>query len=359
MTMDLYDRVLGCLSTAAMGDALGAATEQWSTAEIYARYRGPIRTFHKPPLDTFAAMARNEAGEVTDDASQMFYLAQMIIETGGRVTEDAWITCLLRWAAESPKVANMGPSTRAVIEAVRAGRDPYKVNTVGQSDRQTTHMGVTNGAAMRIAPVGLVHPGNPSDACRDAVVTCLPAHNTQRAVSATCALAAGVAHALTDNADVFSVVRACLEGASLGEELARHDSRIRLVPGPRIERRIELAVTLALKARSREEAMGTLESYVGNSVEIAESVPTAIGLFVFAHGDPMESIVAGANVGNDTDTIATMAGALAGALRGFSRVPQDLYAVFRAANQVDLEGIARGLTEIAVRRIPVNVEDRT
>ena len=348
--MDLYDGILGCLSTAAMGDALGAATEQWSTAEIYARYNGPIKTFHKPPPDTFAAAAGNEPGELTDDASQMFYLAQTLIEQGGRLDEETWTACLLRWAAESPKVVNMGPSTRAVVEALREGRDPYKVNLVGQSDRQSVHMGVTNGAAMRIAPVGLTHPGDPPEACRDAVVTCLPAHNTQRAVSATCALAAGVAHAVTDGADVYSVVRACLDGASIGEDLARSHPRIRSVPGPRTAARIELAVTLALRARTREEALSLLESWVGNSLDVGESVPTAIGLFVFAGGDPLESIIAGANVGNDTDSIAAMAGALAGALRGFTRVPPGLYASLRAANAFDIERIARGLAEIAIRR---------
>jgi ADP-ribosylglycohydrolase len=357
--MDLYDRILGCLSTAAMGDALGAATEQWSTAEIYARYNGPITTFHKPPPDTFAAAAGNEPGEVTDDASQMFYLAEVLIREDGRLDEKAWTACLLRWAAESPKVVNMGPSTRAVVEALREGKDPYKVNMVGQSGRQSTHMGTTNGAAMRIAPVGLIHPGDPAEACRDAVVTCLPAHNTQRAVSATCALAAGVAHALTQSADVFSVVRACLKGASIGEDLARSHPRIRSVPGPRTGARIELAVTLALRARTREEALSLLEGYVGNSVEVGESVPTAIGLFVFAAGDPLESIIGGANIGNDTDSIAAMAGALAGALRGFAHVPPALYASFRSANNFDIERMARGLTEIAMRRMPTGVEERT
>jgi ADP-ribosylglycohydrolase len=350
--MELYDRILGSISAAAMGDALGAATEQWSTSEIYARYRGPVRTFHKPPPDTFAGAAGSEAGEVTDDASQMFYLAQMIINTGGRVTEEAWTACLLQWAAESPMVVNMGPSTRPVVEALRAGRDPYSVNTIGQSNRQTTHMGVTNGAAMRVAPVGLVRPGDLAGACHDAVVTCLPAHNTQRAVSAACALAGGVAQALAPGADVFSVVRACLNGAALGEELAGRHPRIRLVPGARIGSRIESAVSLAVRARTREEVMNLLESHIGNSVEAAESVPTAIGLFVFALGDPLESIVSGASIGNDTDSIAAMAGALAGALRGFCHVPQDLYAVFRAANTFDVESIARGLAEIAVRRMP-------
>jgi len=184
------------------------------------------------------------------------------------------------------------------------------------------------------------------------MVTCLPSHNTQLAISDACAIAAGVAEAVTEGSDVFSVVRACLDGARMGEEVRPQHERVRFVPGPSIGPRIELAVSLALRARSLENAMSSLETYVGNSVEAACSVPTAIGLFVYATCDPLESIVAGANVGSDTDTIATMAGALAGALRGFGHVPQDLYATFRAANEFDVEALARGLADIAMRRTP-------
>lgn len=346
--MRLYDHILGCLATAGMGDALGAPTEEWSTREIYARYQGPIRTFHRPPPDTFAA--GNEAAQVTDDASQMYYLAQTIIDTGGQLTEEAWTDCLLRWAAESPMVSNMGPSTRLAVAALRTGEDPYRVGTVRESDRQSSRIGVTNGAAMRVAPVGLVHPGDIEGACGDVVVTCLPSHNTQLAISGACAIAAGVAEAVTEGSDVFTVVRACLDGAQLGEELGRQYEKVRFVAGPSIGPRIELAVSLALKAKSLEGAMSSLEIYVGNSVEAACSVPTAIGLFVHARGDPLESIVSGANIGGDTDTIATMAGALAGALRGFGHVPQGLYATFRAANQFDVETLAQGLAHIASRR---------
>jgi ADP-ribosylglycohydrolase len=334
-----------------MGDAMGAATEQWSTKDIYAHYGGPVRTFYKPPPDTFSGAGGNDLGQITDDTSQMYYLAQTLIQTGGNLTAEAWVDCLLRWAAESPHVVNMGPTTRLVVEALRTGQDPYKVGLVGTSNRQTTNMGATNGSAMRVAPVGLVHPGDIEGACQDALTTCLPSHNTQIAIAGACAISAGVAEALTEGADVFSVVRASLAGARRGEALSAQKAR--LVAGPSIVARIELAVSLALKARNLEEALASIEAYIGNSVNASESVPAAVGLFVFAAGDPLETIIAGTNIGNDTDTIATMAGALAGALRGFGAIPQDLYATFKTANEqeFDLEAMAQGLTNIAQRRL--------
>jgi ADP-ribosylglycohydrolase len=244
----------------------------------------------------------------------------------------------------------MGPTTRLVVQALREGRDPAKVGVVGASNRQMANMGATNGAAMRVAPAGLVNPGNIEGACQTALITCLPSHNTQIAISGACAVAAGVAEALTEGADVFSVARACLAGARRGEELAAEKGR--LVPGPNVSKRTELAINLALQATSLEEALANIEAYIGNAVEAAESVPAAIGLFVFAGSDPLETIVAGANIGNDTDTIAAIAGSLAGALRGFDALPQDMYATFKTVNahEFNLEEIAAGLADIARKR---------
>ena len=347
----LYHHILGSLATAGLGDAMGAATEQWSTRDIYQAHGGPLRALIKPPPDTFSGAEGNELGQITDDTSQMYYLAETLIETDGDLTGDAWVKCLLRWADQSPHVGNMGPTTRLVVEALRTGGDPYKVGVVGASSRQMAKMGATNGSAMRVAPAGLVNPGNIEGACQDALTTCLPSHNTQIAIAAACGIAAGVAHALTEGADVFSVVQACLAGARRGEELATEKGR--LAPGPSIIKRTELAVSLALAATSLEEALETIEAYIGNSVDAAESMPAAIGLFVFAGGDPLETIVGGTNIGNDTDTIAAIAGSLAGALRGFGAVPRDIYETFKMANkdEADVEALAQGLTNIAQRRI--------
>ncbi|MEM7345469.1 MAG: ADP-ribosylglycohydrolase family protein, partial [Chloroflexota bacterium] len=85
----------------------------------------------------------------------------------------------------------------------------------------------------------------------------------------------------------------------------------------------------------------------------AESMPAAVGLFVFAGGDPLETIVGGTNIGNDTDTIAAIAGSMAGALHGFDAVPADMFETFKAANkhEADVEALAKGLTTIAARRV--------
>ena len=154
----LYNHVLGGLAGAGMGDALGAATEQWHHTEIFEKFGGPLRSFQQPPPDTWSGAESNKLGQVTDDASQMFYLAHKLIECDGSLTHDDWVACLLQWADESPHVGNMGPTTRLVVQALKDGKDPNLVGCIGTSDRQPASHGATNGAAMRIAPAGLIHP---------------------------------------------------------------------------------------------------------------------------------------------------------------------------------------------------------
>ncbi len=351
---DLYlrDGILGSLATAGLGDALGAATEQWTIADIFAAHGGPLRTILDPPPDTFAGAAGNTRGQITDDASQMYYMAEDIV-SAGRLDEEVWRNCLLRWAAESPHIANMGPSTRPVVEALQAGGDPYRVGLIGKSGRHLASMGATNGSAMRVAPAGLIHPGDMESACQAAASTCFPTHSTNVGIAAACAIASGCAEALTESADTYSVVQAALAGAYRGEELAQAHEHGRMVPGPSIAQRISLAVQLALEARDLETMLHRTEGLIGNSVMACESVPAAVGLFVFAQGDPWETIVGGTNLGNDTDTIAAIGGSLAGALRGFQAVPADQYALFRSANlaEHDVEAITDGLVQVAMRNL--------
>jgi ADP-ribosylglycohydrolase len=342
----LGKHIYGSLAAAALGDAMGAATEQHTTDEIVGAYGGLLRELRAPSEETFSA--GNQPGQITDDTSQMFALAEALIETGGELSEDAWIKALLHWAATSPMARMMGPTTRPLLEALAAGQDTAHIGRSPHSTRKFTSFGATNGTAMRIAPAGLIYPGDIESAVRLSWVTCRPTHDTQIAAAAAGAIAAGVAQALLPGADVFTVARACLQGARLGEELGAREGR--RVPGPSISRRIEIAVDEALRAASLHEALGRIEASVGNSVMAAESVPAAVGVFVAAGGDPLEAAVGGTNIGNDTDTIAAMAGALAGALRGVDAVPAHMLEIITAANSEDIASLADGLTEVAWRR---------
>ena len=69
-----------------------------------------------------------------------------------------------------------------------------------------------------------------------------------------------------------------------------------------------------------------------------------------AGGDPRRTVCYAANFGRDTDTIACMAGSIAGALAGASAFPKDWLAkVVREASRDQLE-LARVLVDVAGRK---------
>jgi len=329
----LYDRVLGSLATACIGDALGAPAEQRSPREIQRLWGGWLQDFQAPPEDSPYAEGRRP-GQITDDASQMLALVQTYLDEPGELTAAGMGRMLLRWSETQYYPRFAGPSTKRAVEALRAGGNP---ETLGAEGRLCTD-GTSNGAAMRVAPAGLRHPGDIRSAIADAVTTCRPSHLTNIGVSGAAATAAAVAAAMVPGARLSEVVSAARYGAREGERLGREHGRD--VAGPSIERRIELAAAEALAADDFHSAVLAVTDVVGSGLGMAEAVPAALGIFVAADGDPLLTCVGGANAGDDTDTVACIAGSIAGAFRGFSHVPQDLYKQMLEANELDLETVA-------------------
>lgn len=353
----MRDRIYASLALAGMGDALGAQTEQWSIDEIARRHGGLVTRFGTPPDDTFAGANAGKRGEVTDDASQMYYLARALVAAGGELDQAGWVSCLLDWAATSPKANFMGPSTALMVKALQEGGDTNDVGIIGRSRRKMTTVGITNGAAMRVAPAGLVHPGDIECACAQALVTCLPSHDTDIAISAACSVAAATAQALVST-DLRDVLAAAVRGGRIGEQLARE--RARSVAGPNYLARLEMALRIADEARDDYSFLVNMEKMVGNSVLAAESVPAALGVVRYARGDALRTIALCSSIGNDTDSIATMAGAVVGALRGTAALPPDLLEEFVAVNRADfnLDQMADGLARIALANHAANGDSR-
>lgn len=334
---DLYDRVLGSLAGACIGDALGAPSEQRSPAEIEQLWGGWLREFKDPPTDSPYAEGR-KAGQITDDASQMIGLVDAYLQEPEGLTAAGVGQMLLRWSASEYYPRFAGPSTRRAVEALQAGGDP---ETIGSAGRLCTD-GTSNGAAMRIAPVGLRHPGNPDAAISDALTTCRPSHLTNIGVSGAAAVAAAVSIAVVPGATLLEVIAASKYGAKEGYRLGTKHGRD--VAGPSIERRIDLAVSAALSADDFAGAIRAITDVVGSGLAMSEAVPAALGILVAAEGDPFLACVGGANAGDDTDTIACISGSIAGALRGFSAIPRRLYDEVIKVNNLDLEGRADEFT---------------
>lgn len=342
---NLYDRVLGSLVTAGMGDGVGAPTEGLSRTEIIKRFGTPVKNFLDPKDSIISG--NNVVAEITDDASQMWEMAQAIIKTDGKLTEKAAADALLNWSKNWPNYypCQAGPTMKNWIVEYENGADPIELGLRGE----TYHRGMTNGCAMRCASAALINPGDLDSTIKTTITMTRVSHGTQHAFSGTCAVTCAIAEALDENSSVHSVLKAAVYGAKEGQRIGEKDARMGY--GPKVEPMLLRAINCVYSADSPEDAAGKLEEEIGCNIDVQPTICTAIGLFAANNGDPIKTILAAANFGGDTDTIACIAGMIAGAYSGFKAIPADWYDVFRKGNpKIDFESAARKITDIALTK---------
>lgn len=337
----LVDRIRNVLTAACVGDALGAATEGMHRDEIIRVFGAPVTALTPPPpLAPFASGLA--PGRLTDDATQMLAMAEIAIRSGGNPDLGDAIDGLLLWTEDEEMFTRFaGPTTRVAVEKLRAGTPAAEVADPGV---YSCVFGTSNGGAMRAPVAGCLRPGNVGAAARLATVLAAPTHNTLIAFAGAAAVAGAIAHGL-GGGSADGLVAAAIEAARVGEaEAVRHG---RVTGGPDVVRRIELAARIGADFAGRPQAaMTELEAIIGNGVAMAEAVPCAIGIVIAAGLSPWQSIIAAVNGGNDSDTIAMIAGAIAAAY-GAADIDTRIAAEVEHVNGIDLARTAKGLEEVA------------
>jgi ADP-ribosylglycohydrolase len=340
MSRFLYEHILGGLFGQAFGDAF-AMPALLHPEETRRHYGGWLTAFHPGPAG-HPAHEGLSAARVTDDTEQAFALAGSIIRDSG-VTVEGAARALLEWyeAVGGDTAPFVGPSTRRACRELRRGADP---GTTGAN-------GDTNGGAMRICPVGLIHPGDPEAAVRDAAAACRPSHFTDVAVSAAGAVAGAIAAALTPKTTLGRIIAAAKRSAVLGRGLGR------IWYGASVPRKIDLALELVRNADPLDpeglfNRIRDLYDLVGSTLAAADAVPCSFGILSLAEGDPLLCGRYGAALSGDADTVTAIACAVAGAWRGVGAFPEPTIIELRRANpELDFEGVADGLTRLAERSL--------
>ncbi|MGQ9849211.1 MAG: ADP-ribosylglycohydrolase family protein [Aggregatilineaceae bacterium] len=334
--MSLKDKILGGLYGQALGDAWGMPA-YFDFEHTWQAYGGWITTLLPAPPD-HPVHAGLPAGRITDDSEQAFSLARAFIAHGG-VTLEAVVEAIVAWydrvgGDTSPYV---GPSTRRGVQALKRGEDPRVTGTWGD----------TNGAAMRISPVGLLHPGDPLGAIVDAVTACVPTHHTNVAISGACAVAAAIAVALVDDTSLGAIVAAGMLGAEVGR------TRGRPWLGPSVARRIQMAVEIARRPGDARDRLRELYDVIGTSLSVPETVGSAFGVLVMAEGDPQQAAIYAANLSGDADTVGAIACAMAGAYAGIGAFPPDVLAALESDEvtaSYRIRELAEGLYQLATQK---------
>jgi ADP-ribosylglycohydrolase/sugar/nucleoside kinase (ribokinase family) len=307
------DRVLGALWGTACGDAFGMPNSflkqlPWLTEMMPGPANSP---YH----------AGYPAGRITDDTEQAMALTEALL---AGFTPEIVAEKLNEWfvGVGGENSLAVGPSTKRAMLAFARGEDV----------RQIGRLGVTNGSAMRIAPIGIVAglKGLDTQAMIDLVETsCIPTHFTSPAISGAGAIAGAIAAAL-GGADWDDVIAAALSGAAEGE------TRGNWIYAPSIAERIKLALSIADRCVTPKEFTETISLVVGTGEPCTESVPAAIAAAHFARGNPALAIELCANARGDTDTTAAMAGGICGAFASWQALPQTWRTLVGEVNTLDV-----------------------
>jgi len=328
----MLTRARGALYGLAIGDALGMPTQMLSRAEIVRRW-GPLLPGFEPAPSGHPIAGGMLAGTVTDDTEQAVLLARLLVKGRGTIDSRVLAAALTEWEramAERGSLDLLGPSTKRAVAAILAGVPPQEAGAAG----------TTNGAAMRIAPVGIAVPVAPHNPTPDVMLSTL----VDRTV-----MASSVTHntgiALAGAAAVAAAVSAGVSGATVAEATALGIQAARLaagrghwVAGADVAARIEWATSL-VAGQEQEVAANLIYRIVGTSLATQESVPAAFAVLAAVPADPWRACRTAASLGGDSDTIAAMTGAIAGACHGAGSFPPEAIAA------IDAQGL--GLAALA------------
>ena len=328
-------RAHGALAGLALGDALGMPTQAMSPEQIravYGRITGLVDADASQPY-----APGMPAGSVTDDTEQALLVASLLVRgrgsSSGRVALNAveFAHSLLAWEdsmIERGSLDLLGPSTKAALERVRAGADPLSVGGVG----------TTNGAAMRVTPIGVAVSTADPEAFAEAVwSSCRVTHATrqgfQSAALVAAAVSLGIDAARSPSLDLRSLLwKAVTYIDSLPERGA-------WTPDPDVVAATRRAMQLAVNPAS--SSLECLVEQVGTSVASAHAIPMAFALLT---RDPSpRALLDAANIGGDTDTIGAIAGAILGAAAGVGVFDGRALAQVEEVSRLGLPSVAEQL----------------
>ncbi|NLA36519.1 MAG: hypothetical protein GX868_12665 [Actinobacteria bacterium] len=272
------DRAVGALVGLAAGDAVGTTLE-----------------FKRPgsftPIDDMVGGGPFglRAGQWTDDTSMAMCLAESILDTGTFDPADqlrryvAWRRHGY-WSATG-SCFDIGVTTASAL--TRFERDGSVVDATVDEER------AANGSLMRLAAVPIRWSSDVAEAARLSGESSRTTHPASRPVDACRVYGAMIA--------------ALISGATLDEVLAEEFWQF----GP-LDPRVEVVVRGSWRAKEPPAIRGT--GYVVDALEAAIWA-------VAGANDYREAVLRAANLGDDADTTAAIAGQLAGAWWGAAGIP--------------------------------------
>lgn len=205
---------------------------------------------------------------------------------------------------------------------------------------------------MYMAPVGLVHIGDPRGAYAEAI-DIAGAHQSSYGREAAGVFAAAVAASAAPGATVDDVRDAVLSVAHDGTAAA-----IRAVfdavdafttaggSDARELARIVRTAVAPFDTVGDQYRAPAMDARLPSRTKSIEELPVALGFVVAREGDLRAAVLDAVNYGRDSDSIATMVGAICGGLHGAGGVPSEWVDGVTTASRLDLDGVISTMTAV-------------
>lgn len=278
----LQDRFCGCLLGLALGDAVGSPLEGMSADMIF-QFFGDAQELMAPPVDRLL--------HYTDDTQMMIGVTQTLLDHG-RILEGSLCH---RFAANLQPHRGYGGGTFAILQAMASGS---RWRHLTESLFPGGSFG--NGAAMRVAPVGLFFRDDLDRVWEEARLSALPTHVHPLGIEGAQLMATAVALACRyDNFDSEPFYNELIRRATTNEFRWLLSTAAELTPDDSV-------------------------SILGSGIEAHRSVVTSISCFALSPESFADAVGRAVRLGGDTDTIGAMTGALSGAYLGIAELPSPL-----------------------------------
>ncbi|MFD6973008.1 ADP-ribosylglycohydrolase family protein [Streptomyces sp. NPDC059949] len=356
MTLTLEDRAAGALVGAAVGDALGGPVEGWTPDQIVERHGGRVHGIVGPWYENWRtarpiAPYHKGDGHVTDDTLMTHALVRVYEAVRDHLDAYAIAEHLVPDLMSTPRWIPELEAEALPLQRVFLAEKwiVTRLHYAHVDPREAGSGNIVNcGAAMYMAPVGIANAGNPAAAYAEAL-DIAGAHQSSYGREAAGVFAAAVAAACVPGATAASVVDTALA-------LAKDGTRAAIAAVCEVaaaHRDFESALTPLRAAVAPYDSVGpdyrnpSLDARRPSRLQAIEELPIALGMLLIADGGYEGSVLGAVNYGRDCDSIATMAGAIAGALGGEAVVPAAWAKQVAEASRLDLHAPARALASVA------------
>lgn len=347
---------IGALTGAAIGDALGGATEGYSPEQIQKRHNGVVEGI-VPPFHADWKNARPVSpfhkgdGHITDDTLMTESLVSVYENVGDHLDAFSFAKYIIPEMIEKTRwIPELHQETLLIHRVFHAER--WLVLKLHHAHADPREAGVGNivncGATMYMSPVGIVNAGNPEGAYKEAIEIA-GAHQSSYGREAAGVFAATVALAMKPGVTVDEILEAAIDLAHDGTKsaiiavtnLAKDIKDWRKSFAPL---RAAIAPFDSMAESYREP---DLDARKPSRLNTIEELPIALAMLRITNGDFREGVLGAINYGRDSDSIATMLGAISGAMHGRNAIPTEWVTTVERESKRDFTALGMRMAKLA------------